>query len=355
MSGKHASNLFVAALTISLSLPVASQPGFTVQKAQQPVAFEQALGWLPADTETIVVANGPFAIPSPTKDELGDDESKSLSAGEVQSLFQSFAMPLTGTKDGLLGKYLEGRTAVLAVEGSRHFRAPKDLGEMLYEGCDIIVLASDEPGLGDSFLNANKSLTKLVEVIGKHRVAVFEEQMERDLWTTYVVFPRPNVVLIATSREYLKTVLERMDGAGGARALPDALPEWHFIQRDAPAWGLRHFDRSQANLDPTSPFGVEKSANSPDDKAIGVSFEYQGGNPQSATITYFSSASDPLSSVKQTFFNPNYEKKSVEDLQVRYQTISPGVVHISCKLAHSGGTFYFFFVLSALIGHAVYV
>ena len=58
------------------------------------------------------------------------------------------------------------------------------------------------------------------------------------------------------------------EGKKGNRALPDDLPEWKYVNTDLQFWGIRHFDRTQAKLDPSSPFGGQKSANDADGQAI---------------------------------------------------------------------------------------
>ncbi|MFZ3216467.1 MAG: hypothetical protein WA192_10445 [Candidatus Acidiferrales bacterium] len=93
-----------------------------------PVAFSRAISWLPADTETLIVANGPFSI-LPPETESDEARTRLLSREEINEMFEALPTGLVGLPEGLIKK-LTGRKAAFAMEGSRHFRSPSGLGEM---------------------------------------------------------------------------------------------------------------------------------------------------------------------------------------------------------------------------------
>ena len=62
---------------------------------------------------------------------------------------------------------------------------------------------------------------------------MFREQLEDDVWTTFVAFSKPNIAVAATNEEYLREVLARINGKRGARALPETLPEWEYVNSQA--------------------------------------------------------------------------------------------------------------------------
>ena len=318
-----------------------------------PVTLTRALSWLPADTETLIVANGPFLIPPP-ETEVDEDRTRLLSKQEINEKFEALPTGLVGLPEGLLKK-LNSRTVAFAMEGSRHFRSPSELGEMPYEGCDIVVFVGDVSSLGDAFMRDSRNVgTKFEEGEGQ-RVAVFQEKLEEDVWTTLVAFPKPNVLVVATSRDYLRGVLARIGGAAGPRALPDALPEWKYVNTRARCWALRHYDKSQADLDPSSPIGAEKFADFPNDKAIGLVFNFDPVPGRGTTITYLSGAKDVLGIVQEGLFPAESDPDSIKDLRIRYREIAPGVVQGSFDLVHSEPVWYFTFVLMAILGHGVYL
>jgi hypothetical protein len=318
-----------------------------------PITLSKALSWLPADTETLIVANGPFLIPPP-ETEIDEDRTRLLSKEEINEKFEALPTALVGLPEGLLKK-LDSRKAAFAMEGSRHFRSPSELGEMSYEGCDIVVFVSDVASLSDAFMKDSKNVATKFEEVEGQRVAVFQEKLEEDVWTALVVFPKPNVLVVATSRDYLRDVLARIGGATAPRALPNELPEWKYINIHDHCWGLRHYDKSQANLDPSSPIGGEKSANFPDDNAIGLVFNFDAAPGREATITYLSGAKDVLEIVQDGLFPAQSDPDSIKDLRIHYREIAPGVIQGSFDLVHSEPVWYFTFVLMAVLGHGVYL
>jgi hypothetical protein len=319
-------------------------------------ALLSALSWLPADTETLLVANGPFSMPPISGDDDDEKRDRVVSQKELRAQFQALPISLFGLNSHLLQSRMVGREITIALEGSRHFRTPRALGEMPYEGCDIVVFARDITELRETFMKESADSVSTREVIDGQLVTVFQNKMEEDVWTFFVAFPKPNVVVIATNRDYLSEVLARIGGAFGPRALPDDLPEWRYVNLRASCWGLRHYDKSQSESDPSSPFAGEESASLiADDQAIGIVFNFEPGPYRAANIVYLSGDKAILPEVKQRFFPSEADPESTKDLHVQFRQLSPGVVQSSYMLAHSESVFFFLFVLMAAVGHGVYL
>jgi len=313
------------------------------------------LSWFPADTETIVVANGPFPMQVLTADD-DQTQNRGVSTKELKGEFEDLPLSLVGINKSLTEKYLRGYEVTIAIEGSRRFRPPSGLGEMPFEGCDIVVFTHDIADRAQSFMKDSKDLATRHENVEGQSVAVFQETLEEDVWTTFVAFPRANIAVVATDRDFLRDVLARIGGAGGPRALPDDLPEWKYVKTSAPCWGLRHYDKTQSQFDPSSPFDGEKSATIiSDDQAIGVVFNFDPVPDSTATIIYLSGSKDILQKVKQAFFPPGVEPESTKDMQIQFRQLAPGVVRSSFVLTHSEPASFFLFILMGLLGHAVYV
>jgi len=132
-----------------------------------------------------------------------------------------------------------------AIVTEQIFRIP-GIGSLLISS----ILANDTPVI----MAVTFVFACLVILFNLPTSSVFEQKLENDLWTIYVSFPQNNVVLVATNRSFLQEVLVRMRGKEGQRALPDSLPEWKYVNRNSQFWGIRHFDRTQAKMDPSSPF-----------------------------------------------------------------------------------------------------
>jgi hypothetical protein len=82
-----------------------------------------------------------------------------------------------------------------------------------------------------------------------------------------------------------------MRGPVGARALPETLREWNYVNTRVPAWGVRHYRRDGAENDPSSPFLEQATANIPDKGALGITFWIEPVN-RTATVNYLSTNSE---------------------------------------------------------------
>jgi hypothetical protein len=314
--------------------------------------LSQVLSWLPADTETIAVARGPFALStSPGQDET---PNRVVSDQNLSQYFEDLPLGLFNFKGGLLPQRLKGKRIVLALEGSRHFRAPAGLGEMPFEGAAIAVFADDLDDNVTSFVRETRKEGGQVEEIQGQEVAVFQEKLENDTWTTFVAFPNKRIAVVATDRDYVREVLTRMQSNKGERALPGDLPEWKYIDIQSRFWGLRHFDKNQAKTDPSSPFGGDKSANFPDEHAIGLAFAFDPSRGRSATITYLSGDKSITAKADASLLAMG-QAREAKGLDIRYRELAPGVVQGSYALERMEPIQFFLFVLEGMLGHGIYL
>jgi hypothetical protein len=314
----------------------------------------QVLSWLPEDTETVMGANGPFPLPDLSA--LGGNPGQTeLSIAELELRTRALPLTLFNFKNGGLSQALKGKIVAIVIEGSRHFRPPAGLGEMRYEGCEIVILDKDSAHNGDSFMqDAVKSANQVEDVSGT-RIAVFEEQSENDVWTTFVAFPASNIVLIATDRDYLRTVLSRIKGSSGRRALPVTLPEWKQVNYRAPVWGLRHYQKLEAGRDPTSPFQGQAAGNVPDNSASGVGFWFEPAGSRVATVSYLSTNGNSLQILQAYLGAEDAASASPREFQVRLRQPAPGVIQGSVTLASFESFGRFYLGLLAMLGHAIYL
>lgn len=225
---------------------------------------------------------------------------------------------------------------------------------MPFEGCAIAVFASSIHNEIDSFIKDSRSSALKVERIEDQDVPVFQEKLEQDTWTTFVAFPNEHVILVSSDREYLAEVLARLHGKVGQRALPSDLPEWKYVNTGARFWGLRHYDKSQAQADPSSPYGGRKSANFPDQQAIGLTFVIDPPGERSATVTYLSRDSTVGARPTDTPLGMARAPEA-KGLDIKYRELSPGVVQGSYSLEHPEAVQFFLFVLEGTLGHAIYL
>jgi hypothetical protein len=307
------------------------------------LTVDQVLEWLPADTETVFVARGPYR--------LKVHELKETEGPRAQSLEETL-QDLAGGLSGRVNagwKELAGETIDLAVEGARRFRGPRNLGLGPYDGCNILLFRHPLGKRATTLMKALEKEGKPAEIAG-HTAVTWQEKHEGDTWTFFVVHPKPNVLLFATDRKYVEEVLQRMQNQGGKRALAPDLAEWKQVDTKARFWAVRHYDKAHAATDPTSPLaGRKMPANSPDAKAVGLTFSYDPGPGKPARVRYLSANESAIQIVKSRWTVPG------EALDPDVKLLAKGVVEITIDLKTPRSQQIFVLLLLAGLGHAVYL
>ena len=303
--------------------------------------LESVLWWFPENTETIMVARGPFTI-------LDSDTNE---ASDLKHVLEQRAYGiLSVTHKGQFLKPLLGQTLLLSVEASRKFRPPASLGSMKYEGCDVLVFGQGFAAVRSSFIKLLETQAKGIQKIAGHQVMIFEQRLEDNLWKVFIVSPKPDLVLCATDQSYLTEVLNRMGSKASNRALPENLPEWKQIDTTASFWAIRHYDRENAAKDTTSPVsGEQAAANVPDKQAIGITFTYNPNVKNEARIKYLSANTEAVNLVKK------YWDEGPDKLNANISQSVAGVVGIVINPETPDVFPIFLLKLLAAFGHAIYM
>jgi len=322
---------------------------------------EQALSWLPADTESVSAANGPSPFPDLTSDDDSPaDANTPQNSGsvdeprEIRNTFQSLPLSIFGFKKGVFGKSFAGHNFLIAMEGARHFGTPGGLGVGPYQGCDIVVFDQDITASAAAFLKSSAQYSLKTEKLEGRVVTVFQEKLEEDIWTTYVTFPKPNIALAATSETYLREILRRIDGKTGPRALPETLPEWKYADTHAEIWALRHFDRKSMKTDPSSPFWGEDSQSVADKQAIGFTFKFNPSTSPTASLVYLSDDKN-IRPAFEKFFSIDSAEPGAREMNARYQQLAPGVIQASADLDHIESARLVMLLLMDILGHTPFI
>jgi hypothetical protein len=295
----------------------------------------QILEWLPVDTETFIVANGPFQLHREEEDSRRTDFT-------LEELLQGQSCAPLRVRKGELIKVLAEQKVALAVEGARRFQGPKELGSSLYEGCHVLVFERDLEAKGDSLRKALAAVANNTLEIDGHEVFCVEEKYEKDLWTFFFVQPNPNILLCATDQGFLGEVLNRMDRPGEKRALPKDLPEWEHVDATARYWAIRHYDhRSTLGI-----LGIE-----PEDVGLVFIFDLSNGRSEKAPPTVkFLTGDNDLGR-----FEKEWEYEGEAKLTPEVRQLAPGVIEIKAHLRKVDDAGRFFFVLLYHLGHGISV
>lgn len=206
----------------------------------EPPSVSTALNWFPEDIETVAVYRD-FEVP---KLPVFGEEPAWKQGLYLRALLPLFAS--VGIED--LCNNLIGQKVILSIEGSKNFRGPNGKsseeasgeGTSQYDGCHIIWFKDPLP---KNFLIGLQKSGSLFEYKG-HNVqsipvgwcSVYQKA------TIYVTSPGDSVLLVATDKMFLQTVLDRIDSKESLarRALPDSLPEWKYLDTNKKYWSLRH-------------------------------------------------------------------------------------------------------------------
>ena len=359
-------NRSIAASLVILNLSLVCYPTTRIQQdraskknlaVESTFSLEQVLWWLPEDTETVSVVRGPFKVAAPL------ESSEGISPADYvgPALRQMALGGLGSIKEGAFLKQFIGCTVSLCVEGSRRFRPPTGFGGMRFEGCSITILKQDFTER-TTLLNQMARQAKRFHNLEGHRVVEFEEKLEEDIWKFFVAMPAPTVLLSATDQAFLTEVMSRMHKKALNRALPEALFEWKHVNTSAKFWSLRHYDKTQAQDDPTSPLsGSQEAANWPDTEAVGIVFDYDPARSKVAAVRYLSRNQKGLKSFSDTIKKASYPG---QDFKPHFNETNPGIIEmtVSLDLDHATSNAseneqagIFLIVLLMLFGHGVYL
>ena len=204
------------------------------------------LGWLPPDTETVIVAREPLVLRAHNPTEVPSALEQA----------QGYVLGLLGAAEKeKLYNALQGATVRLAAFAARKFAEhPPDeknnfiqLGLIAYQGCSLYAFAEALP---DSVLERPPD-----EVTLGNQVWISKgSQNDAPLSDTYLVMrPGPDLILVCNDREFLGQMVLKRAKPEGPRALPADLPEWKHVDRSAPLWAICHFRSDRADADPTYP------------------------------------------------------------------------------------------------------
>jgi hypothetical protein len=329
---------------ILLAAGAAGQTVGAEKPLPRPLDAQQILSWLPPDTETVIVARD-FTLPDPPVLEKTKIYTREL-------LFSGLALRTWEGAYKPLASYFKNQKVSLAMEGSRKFRSHHGLGLMPFEGCTLMIFDEQLSDRADQYFKAASATALRVEEVEGHKFLVFQNRLHLDTatWTAFVGFAGPNLMLVATDMGYLREVLSRIAGKNGVRAEPETLAEWGYVDTGAQFWGLRHFDRSGRDQDPSSPFwDSSKVVKAPwtDEQAIGLTFSFDPSTGKGPTITYLSG--NPSAAEKTLSLNQEGDKfrSVVRELDARAIAGSYSVEHSEAAL--------FTFILGCLLGHAIFL
>src|SRR5215472_14800587 len=263
---------------------------------------QEMLKWFPADTDTIIVANGPFPLPDLQKPE-GQAEHPPQDAvpgyEQLQREFEIKAITLWAQNNTVIAQRLRGERVLLAVQG---YRYPEP--ERLVERCAVIVF---EGGALHKLIDPSADPPLMTEEIDGLEVLI--DKSEDGARTLAVTQPRPDVLIISESFSFLKEVQARMNGEQGDRALPDTLPAWRHVDTSARFWGVRRFP--QRNAKPNQQSGEDDDDDEFGPIVTAVTFSFDLRDDRTGIMTFIPTDEKERNHVWQ-LFQEDHGKSHIE-------------------------------------------
>lgn len=255
------------------ALPAMHSP-LPMRAGELPADIEEALWWLPKDTETILMSRGNVPLTELRQGKPAEDmDGGPYLPSPPGHLYPKQAYPP------------EDLVAMYCIEPLVYYRRvyPPDVRQRMinhiysaqsatlfmkalcWEGdgtrqtCDIVLFADNGGCRLVEALAAMPSIARTTEGVKIVEVNLNEEppgmpgnrargaHVREEPDRRWLAAPRPNVYLCATSLELLKLVIARMSQRSSPRAMPAALPEWQYVNPAWSAWGVRHYRRATAD------------------------------------------------------------------------------------------------------------
>ena len=264
----------IAAADIASKLDIAIQSQqrvWLIRDARERV--DEVLSWVPNDSESIWVNQEPFTIRI--------EESVALLYGrpaQVYSLDRLMAL-----NEGRFYRALDQRTVRLLVAVTRGIQGAKD-GTM---SVPAVMPAQDtayfyffsqpiELPPYDDQIEGRPVWRATAKVFAGEPFQRGVERKQRDD-LNWIALARPELLILSTRRELLSEILSRISNGSQRRALPTTLPEWAFIDRNSPFWGLRHYT-SRSKPKPGQRGCMAAEIPEPDCDATGVTVRLDPAN-----------------------------------------------------------------------------
>ena len=149
----------------------------------------EAVGWLPTDTETLIVDAKPGA--------LHQDLNPSTIASDI------YVLPFFSMPDPDSGHWTMKYDYV--VDGTSNYRFPHGLVLMPFDGCAILGMQPDQLSKAETL---TKKMANHTGIVAGHPVFVIQAKMEEDNWTWYVTFDEKHM-FSATDKSFITKVMHK--------------------------------------------------------------------------------------------------------------------------------------------------
>lgn len=247
---------------------LAQDSPFHIRTGDLPDDIEEALWWLPDNTETILVSRGnvplaEFRQAQPPEDKDGEPflawpqgyrypkqeypPEDLVAMYCIEPLVYYRRLYPSDVRHKLINTFYPPKSATLFMkalcwsrDGARQTFdivkfADNRAARLLEALAALPSMARTSEGLKIVEVNLNQEPSPVLGTRGD------QPQVRQEADRRWVAAPRPDVYVCTTSLDLLKVIIARTKQRGSTRALPVSLPEWQYVNPARPTWGLRHY------------------------------------------------------------------------------------------------------------------
>jgi hypothetical protein len=208
----------------------AAQSAWLIRDAR--AQTDDALSWLPADTESFWVNQEPFTIKA--EDSLMLLQEQPVRFYSVDRLF--------ALNEGKFHHALANHTVRMVMAATKGIRNPYQvvISRLIADQDVVYFYFLSEPvdlGAPDESIENRPAWRGVAQVDAGGPIKPGERAQRED--ANWIALARPDLLVLSNRRELLGEILGRVANGSATRALPASLPEWAGVDRNASFWGLR--------------------------------------------------------------------------------------------------------------------
>lgn len=166
------------------------------------------------------------------------------------------------------------------VKGRGKPKSAENGNNSVFEECQVILLS--RPIHFDL-----KKLASRCYSCATHEIVVRHENWQGGL-DYYLAQPSPNVLLVATSEDYINTTIQRMVSKAADTSMASSLPEWRHVSQKSAYYVIRHHSPSKDSSSSYHRLKVFFGLPLEGDSAVGLTFSQDTYTPAFIQLYYLS-------------------------------------------------------------------
>jgi hypothetical protein len=306
-----------------------------------PAEVVRALSWLSPDTQTLIV----------TRSAAGPGVGKAHIKNCLLAPF-NITDEDPSVRPGITAADADWHLCAL-----RGFRDPKGIGANSSEDLIITLFRKNADRVWDQ---VRKDADKIEQINGCSVADLGQDELKES--RGFAVRSTDCVLITAGDSAYQWDVLTRIKGKDtGREPSPAKAPEWKLVDSQARIWGIRHYDKSAARFDSSSPLGAGAGIGPHDDHAVGFAFFCECDKSDRLTFRFLSGRSGGADAMKKWWdegFQEYWNREFARRFPAKSRRIDDFTAEVSVELGEDltkDEEEYFRLIFHALLGQLAFL